>query len=173
MYTDIDPVRAHARDELGIDIDNLPDARQAAVVSFVRLTLNCSPNSFQYRKPLCMLVSTYSICKQINLSERCFAMTVAPFQCARYMQVYFISGALLPTLALLLPDRFKFWGVVTAVTVALAAFGAIASSVGGTSMLLGSTRLVVGGWIAMLCTAAVGYLFMEDSPGEAKLLGGI
>ena len=78
------------------------------------------------------------------------------------MQVYFISGALLPTLALLLPALYRFWGVVTAVTLALAAFGATSAALGGSNVVLGSARLVVGGWIAMLCTAAVGYLFNED-----------
>jgi vacuolar iron transporter family protein len=78
------------------------------------------------------------------------------------VQVYFISGALVPTIALLLPDHLRFWGVVLAVTMGLAIFGAVAARLGGTRAVVGSTRLVVGGWLAMLCTTGIGHLFGVD-----------
>lgn len=89
------------------------------------------------------------------------------------MQIYFVSGALLPTLALLLPSsRMRFWGVVVAVTLGLAAFGAVASRLGGTTITIGASRLVLGGWLAMLCTAGVGYMFGEDpTAGEYSMYG--
>jgi vacuolar iron transporter family protein len=37
VFTEKDPVRAHARDELGIDIDDWPNPLQAALTSFVRV----------------------------------------------------------------------------------------------------------------------------------------
>lgn len=86
------------------------------------------------------------------------------------MQVYFISGALLPTLALLLPAGVRFWGVVLAVTLGLAVFGAVAGSLGGTSVAVGASRLVLGGWLAMVCTTGVGYMFGEDTVAESGLL---
>lgn len=85
------------------------------------------------------------------------------------MQLYFVSGALLPTLALLLPDNMRFWGVVVAVTVGLATFGTVAAYMGGTKVAVGASRLVLGGWLAMICTAGVGYMFGEN-PAVAELL---
>jgi vacuolar iron transporter family protein len=76
-----------------------------------------------------------------------------------------MSGGLVPTLALLLPDDLRFWGVVLATTLALGIFGAVAARLGGTRPVVGSARLVIGGWLAMFCTAGVGYIFGVDNPG--------
>jgi vacuolar iron transporter family protein len=78
------------------------------------------------------------------------------------MQTYFLSGGSLPTIALLLPEAYRFWGVVAAVTLSLTAFGTVAARLGGTKGMMGSVRMVLGGWLAMGCTVLVGKLFGAD-----------
>ncbi|MGB3374960.1 MAG: VIT family protein [Microbacterium sp.] len=84
---------------------------------------------------------------------------VNPWHAAISSAISFTLGALLPLLAILLPP--PAWRVpvtFVAVLIALAATGTIAARVGGSSALRSSTRLVIGGALALLATWLIGTL---------------
>jgi vacuolar iron transporter family protein len=64
---------------------------------------------------------------------------------------------------LLLPThQLRFWGVIVAVTTCLIAFGATTAWLGGARIMKGSTRLLIGGILAMLLTFCAGRLFNTE-----------
>jgi len=84
---------------------------------------------------------------------------VNPWHAAISSAISFTVGALLPLLAILLPTpEWRVPITFVAVLVALAATGTIAAKVGGSSALRSSTRLVIGGALALLATYLIGTL---------------
>mmetsp|Transcript_2424 Transcript_2424/g.6264 ORF Transcript_2424/g.6264 Transcript_2424/m.6264 type:complete len:272 (-) Transcript_2424:581-1396(-) len=110
--TEKDVVRAHARDELGIDIDELANPWQAAIVS-------------------------------------CLAFTL---------------GAIIPILAggFIADYQMRLYVTSAAATAGLALFGLTGAALGGANVLMGSLRVVIGGWLAMAATFGIGNLFGVD-----------
>ncbi|GAB4822412.1 hypothetical protein N2152v2_009458 [Parachlorella kessleri] len=109
VLTEKDVIRAHARDELGIDIDDLSNPLQAAVVSAC-----------------------------------CFA-----------------SGAAIPLLssAFITNANTRLGVLCGATTVGLAFFGWLGAYLGGARVVLGTTRVLIGGWLAMGIVYAIGRAF--------------
>src|SRR5690606_5937164 len=84
---------------------------------------------------------------------------VNPWHAALSSAIAFTIGALLPLLAILLPPpEWRVPVTFAAVLIALAATGTIAAKVGGSSALRSSTRLVIGGALALLATWLIGTL---------------
>eukprot|EP00878_Enallax_costatus_P003298 GHUV01003503.1.p1 GENE.GHUV01003503.1~~GHUV01003503.1.p1 ORF type:complete len:252 (+),score=46.60 GHUV01003503.1:331-1086(+) len=108
-----DVLRAHARDELGIDVDELANPVQACVTS-----------------------------------ATAFSMGAA---------VPILAGAFI---AEALP---RIISVAAAATVALITFGALGAGLGGAALWKGALRVLVGGWLAMGITYAIGMAF-DASP---------
>jgi vacuolar iron transporter family protein len=76
------------------------------------------------------------------------------------MQISFVLGAAIPTLMLLLPTHdARFWGVIAAVTTCLCVCGATTAWLGDAHVVKGTTRLLIGGLLAMFVTFCVGRLF--------------
>lgn len=78
------------------------------------------------------------------------------------LQACFIGGSIFPSLAILLPDEWRYAAVCTVVVVTLTVFGAAAGFAAGTSPQASALRLVLGGVIAMVFTTAVGRFFGVD-----------
>lgn len=106
QLTKKDVIRAHARDELGIDVDDLSSPWQAAIVS-------CTS---------------------------------------------FAGGAVIPLLSAVFITSKNIRVGVTAATsvVALAICGATGSIIGGASPLIGASRVIVGGVVALGATYGIG-----------------
>lgn len=104
-----DVIRAHARDELGIDIDDLANPLQASLTSALAFSL----------------------------------------------------GAAIPLLAgAFIADSFtRILAVVAAATVGLLFMGGLGAYLGDASLWKGGARVLVGGWLAMAVTYAVGWVF--------------
>lgn len=84
---------------------------------------------------------------------------VNPWHAALSSAVAFTIGALLPLLAILLPPpEWRVPVTFAAVLIALAATGAIAAKVGGSSPTKSATRLVIGGALALVATWGIGTL---------------
>lgn len=84
---------------------------------------------------------------------------VNPWHAALSSAVAFTIGALLPLLAILLPPpEWRVPVTFAAVLIALAATGAIAAKVGGSSPMRSATRLVIGGALALVATWVIGTL---------------
>jgi len=84
---------------------------------------------------------------------------VNPWHAAISSAISFTIGALLPLLAILLPpSEWRVPVTFVAVLVALAATGTISAKVGGASPLRASTRLIIGGALALLATYLIGTL---------------
>lgn len=84
---------------------------------------------------------------------------VNPWHAAISSAIAFTIGALLPLLAILLPPpALRVPVTFVAVLIALAVTGLIAAKVGGASPLRSSTRLVIGGALALLATWLIGTL---------------
>jgi VIT1/CCC1 family predicted Fe2+/Mn2+ transporter len=83
-----------------------------------------------------------------------------PWHAALASAAAFITGALLPLVAILAPP--STWRVpvtFVAVLVALAVTGGVSARLGGTSRRAAVARVVIGGALGMLVTYSVGYLF--------------
>jgi vacuolar iron transporter family protein len=83
-----------------------------------------------------------------------------PWQAAGASAASFISGALLPLLAILLPPAM--WRVpvtFVAVLVALGAAGALSARIGGSNVRRAVVRVVIGGAAGLAFTYGVGHLF--------------
>ena len=83
-----------------------------------------------------------------------------PWQAAAASAASFVTGALLPLLAILLPPAA--WRVpvtFVAVLVALAFAGAVSAQIGGSSVRRAVIRVVVGGAAGLAFTYGVGHLF--------------
>ena len=70
-----------------------------------------------------------------------------------------LLGALLPLLAILLPPpEWRVPVTVVTVLVALAITGAVSARIGGSPWLRSTVRIVVGGFLALAATFAIGTL---------------
>lgn len=85
--------------------------------------------------------------------------TARPLQAAWASAVSFSLGASVPLLALLLaPESARIAIIAAAALVVLAATGAIAGRLGGSSPARGALRVLIGGGLAMGITAFIGNL---------------
>lgn len=107
--TDKDVIRAHARDELGIDLDALANPLQASVAS----------------------AAAFSVGAGVPLLAGAFIL-------ARAMRI--LSVALVTTVMLVL-------------------IGGLGAHLGGARVWKGALRVVIGGWLAMGLTFAIGTAF--------------
>ena len=84
----------------------------------------------------------------------------SPVQAAAASAVSFVSGALLPMLAILLPPAgIRVPLTFATVLVALALTGAVSARLGGSDVRRAVVRLVIGGAIGLAFTYAIGRLF--------------
>lgn len=84
---------------------------------------------------------------------------VSPWHAAFSSAVAFTLGGLLPLVAMLATDpSYRLAVTVVAVLVALAVTGSLAAYIGGGPKLRASTRLVVGGALALVLTYLIGWL---------------
>lgn len=59
-----------------------------------------------------------------------------------------------------IPDaQTRIMAVAAATTVALLGFGAVGAGLGGASIVKGALRVLLGGWVAMVATYGIGYVF--------------
>jgi VIT1/CCC1 family predicted Fe2+/Mn2+ transporter len=84
----------------------------------------------------------------------------SPAQAAGASALSFVSGALLPMLAILLPPAgLRVAVTFVAVLVALALTGALSARLGGSDVRRAVLRVVIGGALGLAFTYAVGHLF--------------
>lgn len=84
---------------------------------------------------------------------------VSPWHAAAASAAAFTIGAILPLLAILLPPaEWRVPVTFAAVLIALAVTGAVSASIGGSSRLRATLRVVIGGALALAVTYAVGAL---------------
>ena len=84
----------------------------------------------------------------------------SPVQAAAASAVSFVSGALLPMLAILLPPAgIRVPLTFATVLVALALTGAVSARLGGSDVRRAVVRLVIGGALGLAFTYAIGRLF--------------
>ena len=84
----------------------------------------------------------------------------SPLQAAGASGLSFVSGALLPMLAILLPPTgLRVPVTFVAVLVALAVTGAVSAHLGGSDVRRAVLRVVIGGALGLAFTYAVGHLF--------------
>ncbi len=84
----------------------------------------------------------------------------SPVHAAAASALWFLLGAVLPMLAILLPP--PPWRVSTtfvAVLIALGTAGAVSARLGGSSAQLAVSRVVIGGAAGLAFTYAIGHLF--------------
>lgn len=83
----------------------------------------------------------------------------SPWQAALSSAIAFVTGALLPLLAIvLLPTSIRIAVTFAVVVVALAATGTISAWLGGAPRRPAVTRIMIGGAIAMIITYGIGQL---------------
>jgi VIT1/CCC1 family predicted Fe2+/Mn2+ transporter len=83
-----------------------------------------------------------------------------PVQAALVSAVTFATGAALPLgVSWLLPESAILAGVTLATLAALVVLGATGAHAGGASRWRGAVRVTLWGAVAMLATAAVGWMF--------------
>ena len=93
---------------------------------------------------------------ELGISEE---SVVSPWQAAGASALAFFIGALLPMLAILLPPApLRVPVTFVAVLVALAITGVIGARIGGSPWVRPTVRIVVGGFIALGVTFAIGTL---------------
>lgn len=84
----------------------------------------------------------------------------SPGRAALASAVAFLTGALLPLIAILLPPvSVRVWVTVATALLTLSAAGAISARIGGSSVARAVTRVVVGGAAGLALTWSIGYLF--------------
>lgn len=94
---------------------------------------------------------------EIGINEETAAQ---PLLAAASSAIAFILGGLFPLLAiLLLPHQSLEYGIIIVGVLSLGLLGAIASYVGGSSILKGVVRVMLWGVVAMLFTFWIGSLF--------------
>ena len=84
--------------------------------------------------------------------------TARPLQAATTSAAAFSVGALMPLLAYLVAPAGRSAAVVVVSLLALAALGAVGAALGGARRLRATTRVAVGGAMAMAVTMAIGEL---------------
>lgn len=83
-----------------------------------------------------------------------------PWHAAFASAVSFLIGAIIPLIAILLPSvSMRIPIAFMSVLVALALTGTLSAKIGGASVIRASTRVVIGGVIAMIVTYGIGTLF--------------
>jgi vacuolar iron transporter family protein len=83
-----------------------------------------------------------------------------PLQAAAASAAAFITGALLPLVAILLPPvSWRIWVTIVAVLAALAIAGAVSARIGGSNPRRAVLRVVIGGAIGLAFTWGIGHLF--------------
>lgn len=83
-----------------------------------------------------------------------------PWHAALASAASFLLGAIIPLIAILLPSvSMRIPITITSVLIALALTGSLSAKIGGASVIRASTRVVVGGLLAMIVTYGVGTLF--------------
>ena len=93
---------------------------------------------------------------ELNIDEGDVA---SPWHAAGASAIAFLSGAILPVLAILLPPAgLRIPITFVAVLIALAVTGALGARIGGGSKRRATVRVVVGGAIALAATYAIGTL---------------
>ena len=94
---------------------------------------------------------------ELGLTEE---LAARPLQAALASAGTFAVGAGVPVLTILLAPATTFVPLVSAVALmCLVLLGAIAARIGGAPMFVGAARVTIWGVLAMLATAAVGWLF--------------
>lgn len=84
----------------------------------------------------------------------------SPVRAAGASALSFISGAVLPMLAILLPPAaLRVPVAFAAVLVALALTGAVSARLGGSNVRRAVVRVVVGGALGLAFTYGIGHLF--------------
>ena len=84
---------------------------------------------------------------------------VSPWHAARASLLAFLTGGILPMMAVLfIPEPWKIAGTFVVVLVALGAAGALAAWIGGSSRARSVARVVVGGALALGVTFGLGSL---------------
>lgn len=84
---------------------------------------------------------------------------VSPWQAAASSAAAFTIGAILPMLAILLPPAdWRIPVTFVAVLLALAVTGTLSATIGGSSRLRATLRVVIGGALALAATYGVGVL---------------
>ena len=83
-----------------------------------------------------------------------------PLQAAAASAASFVSGALLPMVAILLPPvSWRIWVTIVAVLIALGIAGAVSARIGNSNIRRAVLRVVIGGAIGLAFTWGVGHLF--------------
>ena len=94
---------------------------------------------------------------ELGLTEE---LAARPLQAAVTSAATFAVGASVPIVTILLAPTAALVMAVSIVTLfCLVALGAVAARIGGAPMLVGAARVTIWGVLAMLATAAVGWLF--------------
>ncbi len=84
---------------------------------------------------------------------------VSPWSAAFASAVSFLAGGVLPlAAAVLLPESLRIWVSFVVVLVALAVTGMLGARLGGSPLLRASTRVIVGGALALAATFLIGRL---------------
>jgi VIT1/CCC1 family predicted Fe2+/Mn2+ transporter len=138
-------VRAHARDELNLDVDNMANPLQAALASGVAFTVGAGiPLAAGARG----------------------AAARGPPQCPTRLAAAPGAGAPAPdprpaalagAAVQQQPGRVVSVAIVT--TVALVVLGSVSAYLGGAKRLRAAVRVVLGGWLAMGLTFGIGKAF--------------
>jgi vacuolar iron transporter family protein len=83
-----------------------------------------------------------------------------PWHAAYASAAAFLCGAIIPLITIaLLPSGLRIIGTFIAVLVALIVTGVVSAYAGGASKLKATTRVVLGGMLAMIITFGIGKLF--------------
>jgi VIT1/CCC1 family predicted Fe2+/Mn2+ transporter len=95
------------------------------------------------------------------ISACCLRPCCLLLQASATSALAFSLGAGLPLLAgaFILDAMLRVYIVTAASTVGLLLFGALGAWLGGAAMWKGAMRVLVGGWIAMAITYAIGLVF--------------
>jgi len=93
---------------------------------------------------------------ELNIDE---TEVASPWAAAFASAVAFVSGALLPFLAIvLLPQHVRIPLTMVIVLLALAATGALGARIGGSPLLRATLRVTIGGALALAATFLIGSL---------------